>query len=150
MYLLFVVSKLSYTDEAGLLKNSTINEGEVTYSLLVHSLSAGWLAQTRGSDGAVSPHIHDVQMSDDEFYLEDSSEEEEEEEDGEEGFEIDDGLQFSGEEGVDSVGGMQVAPPPTSCQTLTPDMISKKMFDIIHEVNAVFQVCTYLCPLLSW
>lgn len=90
--------------------------------------------------------MHDVQMSDDEFYLEDSSEEEEEE-DGE-GFEIDDGLQFSGEEGVDSVGGMQVAPPPTSYQTLTPDMISKKMFDIIHEVNAVFQVCAHLCPLL--
>ena len=86
-------------------------------------------------------------MSDDEFYLEDSSEEDEEEED-EEGFEIDDGLQFSGEEGVDSVGGMQVAPPPTSYQTLTPDMISKKMFDIIHEVNAVFQVCAHLCPLL--
>ena len=80
-------------------------------------------------------------MSDDEFYLEDSSEEEEEEEE-EEGFEIDDGLQFSGEEGMDCVGGMQGAPPPTSYQTLTPDMISKKMFDIIHEVNAVFQVCT--------
>ena len=97
---------------------------------------------TRGSDVAVLPHMRGVQMSDDEFYLEDSSEEEEEE-DGEEGFEIDDGLQFSGEEGVDSVGGMQVAPPPTSYQTLTPDMISKKMFDIIHEVNAVFQVCTH-------
>ena len=92
--------------------------------------------------------MHDVQMSDDEFYLEDSSEEEEEEEEDGEGFEIDDGLQFSGEEGVDSVGGMQVAPPPTSYQTLTPDMISKKMFDIIHEVNAVFQVCAHLCLLL--
>ena len=89
-----------------------------------------------------------VQMSDDEFYLEDSSEDEEEEEEDGEGFEIDDGLQFSGEEGVDSVGGMQVAPPPTSYQTLTPDMISKKMFDIVHEVNAVFQVCAHLCPLL--
>lgn len=92
--------------------------------------------------------MHNVQMSDDEFYLEDSSEDEEEEEEDGEGFEIDDGLQFSGDEGVDSVGGMQVAPPPTSYQTLTPDMISKKMFDIIHEVNAVFQVCAHLCPLL--
>ena len=87
-------------------------------------------------------YSHGVQMSDDEFYLEDSSDEEEEEEEEEGGFEIDDGLQFSGEEGMDSVGGMQGAPPPTSYQTLTPDMISKKMFDIIHEVNAVFQVCT--------
>ena len=82
---------------------------------------------------------HGVQMSDDEFYLEDSSEEEEEEEEG--GFESDDGLQFSGEEGVDSVAGMQSAPRSTCHQTLTPDMISKKMFDIINEVNAVFQVC---------
>ena len=42
-----------------------------------------------------------------------------------------------------------------SCQTLTPDMISKKMFAIIKEVNDVFQVrsvarsaneCCETCP----
>lgn len=29
------------------------------------------------------------------------------------------------------------------CQTLTPDMISKKMFEIIKDVNDVFQVIYY-------
>jgi len=87
-----------------------------------------------------------IQMSDDEFYLEDSEEEEEEEEEG--GFESDDGLQFSGEEGVDSVAGTQSAPRTSSHQTLTPGMISKKMFEIIDEVNAVFQVCLPILPLL--
>lgn len=29
-------------------------------------------------------------------------------------------------------------------QTLTPDEISKKMFEIVDDVNAVFQVHTYI------
>lgn len=51
-------------------------------------------------------------------------------------------LHFSGEDTgagpVDKDFGI------ASCQTLTPDMISKKMFDIIKEVNDVFQVSTAL------
>lgn len=61
---------------------------------------------------------------------------EEEEEDSEE----EDGYQFSGAEEEGEPGASQGAPPPASFQTLTPDMISKKMFEIIDEVNAVFQV----------
>ena len=65
----------------------------------------------------------------------------EEEADG--GFESDDDLelQFSG--GEEGGSGRQTAKRPgTIYQTLTPDMISKKMFDIINDVNAVFQLPT--------
>ena len=46
------------------------------------------------------------------------------------------GLQFSGDEG--DVEEREIG--TSSSQTLTPDMISKKMFEIISEVNDVFQV----------
>ena len=51
----------------------------------------------------------------------------------------DDGLQFSSDE-IDGGCGSKDEIISVS-QTLTPDMISKKMFDIIAEVNDVFQVC---------
>ena len=47
-------------------------------------------------------------------------------------------LQFSGDE-TDADGGEREVGIASS-QTLTPDMISKKMFEIIDEVNEVFQV----------
>lgn len=55
-----------------------------------------------------------------------------------------DDLQFSGgEEGVGGGAGREASKRPrTIYQTLTPDMISKKMFDIIDDVNAVFQLPT--------
>lgn len=59
------------------------------------------------------------------------------------GYDSDDDidLQFSG--GEESVTGRQASKRPTTIyQTLTPDMISKKMFDIIDDVNAVFQLPT--------
>lgn len=46
-------------------------------------------------------------------------------------------LHFSGEE---IVGPTDKEFGIASCQTLTPDLISKKMFEIIKEVNDVFQV----------
>lgn len=58
-----------------------------------------------------------------------------------------DDLNFSDGEGdLDARASKQ--PSVTKFQTLTPDMISKKMFDIIHDVNAVFQVCTLLSVVL--
>ena len=59
------------------------------------------------------------------------------------GYDSDDDLdiQFSGgEEG--GAGREGCKRPGTIYQTLTPDMISKKMFDIINDVNAVFQLPT--------
>lgn len=55
-----------------------------------------------------------------------------------------DDLQFSeGDEGGLGGGAREAAKrPQTIYQTLTPDMISKKMFDIIDDVNAVFQLPT--------
>ncbi len=50
----------------------------------------------------------------------------------------DEDLNFSGGESEDGGGVKRGA--GTVCQVLTPDMISKKMFDIIHDVNAVFEV----------
>ena len=65
------------------------------------------------------------------------------EEDDEEEEEEEDGIQFSGGEEEDhAVGGMRDH-RLTTYQTLTPDMISKKMFELIDEVNVVFQV--HLC-----
>lgn len=61
----------------------------------------------------------------------------------EEGYDSDDGLQFSGAE-EDTALGEQLKRRNTEYQTLTPDEISTKMFTIIDEVNAVFQVCTSL------
>ena len=46
-------------------------------------------------------------------------------------------LHFSGEE-MTSPADREFG--VASCQTLTPDLISKKMFEIIKEVNEVFQV----------
>ena len=71
-------------------------------------------------------------MSDEEDFM---CEEDESSDDGMDS----DGLPFSGgEEEQDSAG--RHARPPTTFQTLSPDDISKKMFEIIDEVNAVFQV----------
>ena len=55
-----------------------------------------------------------------------------------------DDLQFSGGEEGGGGGASREATrrPQTIYQTLTPDMISKKMFDIIDDVNAVFQLPT--------
>ena len=75
-------------------------------------------------------------MSDEEdfVYDDDSSEDEDEGMDTD-----DDGIQFSG--GEDDVSPTARQGRPQTCfQTLTPDMISAKMFEIIKEVNAVFQV----------
>ena len=63
-----------------------------------------------------------------------------ESESDEEGYDSDDGLQFSGGE-EESGLGEQLKRRDTEYQTLTPDEISKKMFTIINEVNAIFQVC---------
>ena len=54
----------------------------------------------------------------------------------------DEELNFSG---ADTDEGGTKKGPVTSFQVLTPDMISKKMFDIIHDVNAVFEVCVWVC-----
>ncbi|XP_064400829.1 E3 ubiquitin-protein ligase arih1l-like [Halichondria panicea] len=56
------------------------------------------------------------------------------------GSEDDEDLNFSGGDSEDGAGIKRGA--GTSCQVLTPDMISKKMFDIIHDVNAVFEMPT--------
>lgn len=53
-------------------------------------------------------------------------------------------LQFSGDEVDDAAGTREFG--ISSSQTLTPDMISKKMFEIISEVNEVFHV-SQLCSL---
>ena len=75
-------------------------------------------------------------MSDDDFMCMDSSGEEE---DGGLDFEEEDIGFSAGEE--EEAGHTSVASKPTnSYQILTMDMISKKMFEIIHEVNAVFHV----------
>lgn len=49
-------------------------------------------------------------------------------------------LHFSSEEMTYGVGSADREFGIASCQTLTPDLISKKMFEIIKEVNDVFQV----------
>lgn len=77
-------------------------------------------------------------MSDDDFMCMDSSGEEE---DGGLDFEEEDIGFSAGEE--EEAGHTSVASKPTnSYQILTMDMISKKMFEIIHEVNAVFHLPT--------
>ena len=79
-------------------------------------------------------------MSDDDFMCIDSSEEE----DG--GLDSEEEIGFSaGEE--EEAGHASVASKPTNAyQILTMDMISKKMFEIIHEVNAVFHVSRHEYP----
>ena len=65
------------------------------------------------------------------------------EEDGElcmDSEEEEEGLHFSGEEVPYGTGTTDRDFGIASCQTLTPDLISKKMFEIIKEVNEVFQV----------
>jgi len=55
----------------------------------------------------------------------------------------DEQLQFSGDEGDGRVGGKSADKRElglADSQTLTPDKLSKKMFELINEVNAVFQV----------
>ncbi len=76
-------------------------------------------------------------MSDEEDFLCEEESEEEEEDEEDEG--MDDGIHFSGEED-EADGGGQKHQIATNYQVLTPDQISKKMFEIIDEVNAVFQV----------
>ena len=72
--------------------------------------------------------------------------------DAEDLYDEDDGLQecnsddeelhFSGEDCSGSGGGGSEGKEVgiAASQTLTPDTLSKKMFEIIHEVNSVFQV----------
>jgi hypothetical protein len=67
----------------------------------------------------------------------DSGEEEDDFYDAESEDEV---LHFSGEEAGCGSRTVEKDFGLASCQTLTPDMISKKMFDIIKEVNDVFQV----------
>ncbi len=57
-------------------------------------------------------------------------------EDGEFCDSEEEGIQFSGDED----DGEEREIGTSSSQTLTPEMISKKMFEIIGEVNDVFQV----------
>ena len=72
-------------------------------------------------------------MSDDEFMCVNSSDEE----DG--GLDSEEELGFSGEE--EEVGHVAKASKSANTyQILTMDMISKKMFEIIDEVKAVFHV----------
>lgn len=53
----------------------------------------------------------------------------------------DEELHFSGDEGDGGgVRGRDKDPGISPSHTLTPDMLSKKMFELINEVNAVFQV----------
>ena len=62
---------------------------------------------------------------------------------GDAGFESDDDLELAFSGGEEGATGRQTTKrPSTIYQTLTPDMISKKMFDIIDDVNAVFQLPT--------
>lgn len=78
-------------------------------------------------------------MEDLDTYYDDNSEEEEEDYPGYGSDE--DQLDFSeGETGAHASAA--VALDTTTCQALTPDLISKKMFEIIDEVNAVFQLPT--------
>lgn len=50
-------------------------------------------------------------------------------------------INFSGDDGAVGPGtSHRDCEMVGKCQTLTPDMISKKMFEIIKEVNEVFQV----------
>ena len=52
----------------------------------------------------------------------------------------DEQLQFSGDEGEGKCGrGGAKESGLADCQTLTPDKLSKKMFELINEVNAVFE-----------
>ena len=78
-------------------------------------------------------------MEDLDTYYDDNSEDGEEEEDYPGYGSDEDQLDFSeGETGAHASAA--VALDTTTCQALTPDLISKKMFEIIDEVNAVFQV----------
>ncbi len=54
----------------------------------------------------------------------------------------DDQLQFSGDEREGKSCGRSGDRDPNiaDCSTLTPDRLSKKMYELINEVNAVFQV----------
>lgn len=78
-------------------------------------------------------------MSDDDFMVVDSSEEDEE--DG--GLDSEDELGFSAGEEEEAAHG-KASKPVSTYQILTMDMISKKMFEIINEVNAVFHVSLVL------
>lgn len=49
-------------------------------------------------------------------------------------------INFSGDDGAGGPGSTERDFGTAKCQTLTPEMISKKMFEIIKEVNEVFQV----------
>ena len=49
-------------------------------------------------------------------------------------------INFSGDDMACGPGSTDRNFETAKCQTLTPDMISKKMFEIIKEVNEVFQV----------
>ena len=76
-------------------------------------------------------------------YVEDMYDEYDGEEEVETEESDDEQLQFSGEEGEGRVGGKSADKRElglADSQTLTPDKLSKKMFELINEVNAVFQV----------
>lgn len=47
-----------------------------------------------------------------------------------------------GEEALMRTDSCQAGSGSPEAQTLSPDQISKKMFEIVDEVNAVFQVYT--------
>ena len=79
-------------------------------------------------------------MSDD-MYDTDSEVGELESDEEEEGGFI--GGTFSGPDGELSTVPQGLKEP--AYQVLTPDTLSKKMFEIIDEVNAVFQVCVCVC-----
>ena len=49
-------------------------------------------------------------------------------------------INFSGDDMAGGPGSTDRDFGIAKCQTLTPEMISKKMFEIIKEVNEVFQV----------
>jgi hypothetical protein len=61
-------------------------------------------------------------------------------EDSSEGEEEEDGLQFSSDEESKRTAIGRVSAPAPIYLTLSADTISKKMFDIVNEVNVVFQL----------
>ncbi len=58
-------------------------------------------------------------------------------------------INFSGDDMAGVPGSTNRDFSIAKCQTLTPDMISKKMFEIIKEVNEVFQVPNELLMVLK-
>lgn len=77
----------------------------------------------------------------DECMYEDSSDAEEEEE-------VEDGLQFSSDEEIKGAATGTVSVTGPSFHALSADTISKMMFDIVDEVNVVFQLPTPYVRLL--